>query len=48
MEWIDLDYVNTEVSLARFKYLLDFASFDKLEHSYKLPTSLLDEDSADW
>ena len=34
--------------LARVKYLLDFASFDKLEHSYKLPTSLYDEDSADW
>ena len=34
--------------LARFKYLLDFASFDRLEHSYKLPTSVYDEDSADW
>jgi len=34
--------------LARFRYLLDFASFDRLEHSYKLPTSLYDEDSADW
>ena len=34
--------------LDRFKYLLDFASFDKLEHSYRLPTSLYDEDSADW
>ncbi len=34
--------------LARFKYLLDFASFDRLEHSYRLPTSLYDEDSADW
>ena len=34
--------------LARFKYLLDFASFDKLEHSYRLPTALYDEDSADW
>ena len=34
--------------LARFEYLLDFASFDKLEHSYKLPTALYDEDSADW
>ena len=36
------------LDLARFKYLLDFASFDKLEHSYKLPTSLYDEDSEDW
>ena len=35
-------------ALARFRYLLDFASFDKMEHSYKLPTSLYDEDSADW
>ena len=34
--------------LARFKYLLDFASFDRLEHSYRLPTSLYDEDSAEW
>jgi len=34
--------------LARFKYLMDFASFDRLEHSYKLPTSLYDEDSAEW
>ena len=34
--------------LARFEYLVDFASFDKLEHSYRLPTSLHDEDSADW
>ena len=34
--------------LARFKYLLDFASFDRLEHSYRLPTCLYDEDSAEW
>ncbi len=34
--------------LARFKYLIDFASFDKLEHSYKLPTALHDEESAEW
>ena len=40
--------VGGERDLARFKYLLDFASFDKLEHSYRLPTSLYDEDSADW
>ena len=34
--------------LARFEYLLDFASFDEFDHSYKLPTSLHDEDSAEW
>ena len=33
---------------ARFQYLMDFTSFDKPEHSYKLPTSLHDEDSSEW
>ena len=34
--------------LARFTELLKFASLDKMEYSYKLPTSLYDELSSDW
>ena len=34
--------------LARFKSLVAFASFEELEHSYKLPTALHEEDSEDW
>ncbi len=34
--------------LARFRDLMAFASFDQLEFSYKLPTSLHDEDSSAW
>ncbi len=34
--------------LARFTELLKFASLDKMEYSYKLPTSLYDEHSSDW
>lgn len=34
--------------LARFENLMDFASFDDWTHSYKLPTALHDEDSAEW
>ena len=34
--------------LARFTELMEFASVDEIEYSYKLPTSLHDEDSSDW
>ena len=34
--------------LARFTELLKFASLDKMEYSYKLPTALYDEHSSDW
>ena len=37
-----------KLDLGRFTYLMEFASFDKLEYSYKLPTSLYDERSSDW
>jgi len=43
-----LPWLARKQDLARFKYLLDFASFDNTEHSYKLPTSLYDEDSSEW
>ncbi|MCY3548764.1 MAG: oxygenase MpaB family protein [Gemmatimonadetes bacterium] len=32
----------------RFEALMQFASFDEFEHSYKLPTALHDERSSDW
>ena len=32
----------------RFESLMEFASFDEFEHSYKLPTALHDEQSSDW
>ena len=32
----------------RFEALMEFASFDEFEHSYKLPTALHDERSSDW
>ena len=32
----------------RFEALMEFASFDEFEHSYKLPTALHDEQSSDW
>jgi len=32
----------------RFESLMEFASFDEFEHSYKLPTALRDEQSSDW
>lgn len=34
--------------LERFKALVDFANLGRLEHSYSLPTTLHDEESADW
>jgi len=34
--------------LIRFRHLIEFASFAKPEHSYRLPTSVHDEDSSDW
>ena len=37
-----------KLDLDRFTYLMEFASFDKMEYSYKLPTSLYDERSSDW
>ncbi|MDE2793800.1 MAG: oxygenase MpaB family protein [Gemmatimonadota bacterium] len=32
----------------RFEALMEFASFDEFEHSYRLPTALHDERSSDW
>ena len=37
-----------KLDLARFTELMEFASLDKMEYSYKLPTSLYDEHSSDW
>ena len=34
--------------LRRFNDLLEFANLGRVEHSYALPTALLDEDSAEW
>ena len=38
----------SKTDLARFKALVDFVNLGKLEHSYSLPTSVYDEDSAEW
>ena len=37
-----------KMDLDRFTELMAFASLDKMEYSYKLPTSLYDEHSSDW
>ena len=34
--------------LGRFEYLMDFASYDTAAFSYRLPTAVYDEDSAEW
>ena len=43
-----LPRVRAKGDLARFVALMDFASFDAARFSYRLPTALYDEDSADW
>ena len=43
-----LPRVGARGQLDRFVSLMDFASFDVAQFSYRLPTALHDEDSADW
>ena len=43
-----LPRVGTRGKLDRFVSLMDFASFDAAKFSYRLPTALYDEDSAEW
>ena len=43
-----LPWLAKKQDLARFEYLMNFASLDKMAYSYKLPTTLYDEDSQDW
>ena len=43
-----LPRIGAKGQLDRFVALMDFASFDAAKFSYRLPTALYDEDSADW
>ena len=43
-----LPRVRAKGDLNRFVALMEFASFDAARFSYRLPTALHDEDSADW
>ncbi|MDE2782003.1 MAG: oxygenase MpaB family protein [Gemmatimonadota bacterium] len=43
-----LPRVGARGQLERFVSLMDFASFDAAKFSYRLPTALYDEDSAEW
>ena len=43
-----LPRIGTRGKLDRFVSLMDFASFDAAKFSYRLPTALYDEESAEW
>ncbi len=43
-----LPRIGAKGKLDRFVALMDFASFDAAKFSYRLPTALYDEESADW
>lgn len=43
-----LPWLARKQDLARFEYLMNFASLDRWAYSYKLPTTLYDEDSQEW
>jgi hypothetical protein len=43
-----LPRIGAKQDRARFDALMNFAGFEELRYSYRLPTALHDEQSSDW